>query len=76
MEMDYCEREKCQACNEGQLSDQIKDLAFYQYTDRGYVFCRVVVPVKICERCGAQCWDERADAIMDDAVRREYEKLT
>jgi len=74
-QMDDYEPEKCPACNEGQLFDQTKDIAFHQYTNRGYVFCRVVIPVKICDRCGAQSWDERADAIMDDAVRREYEKL-
>jgi hypothetical protein len=67
--------EKCVLCNRGQLVDHTKNIAFHQYTDRGYVFCRVVIPMKICDHCGAQSWDARADAIMDDAVRREYDKL-
>jgi C4-type Zn-finger protein len=67
--------EECPLCKEGQLLDRTERLSFHQYTDRGYVFCRVVIPMKICDRCGARSWDARADAIMDDAVRREYDKL-
>lgn len=67
--------EKCAFCNRDQLVDHTKEITFHQYTDRGYVTCRVVVPMKICGHCGAQNWDDRADAIMDEAVRQAYHKL-
>lgn len=67
--------EKCIFCHRGQLADHTENIAFYQYTDRGYVHCVVVIPMKICDYCGTRNWDDRADAIMDDAVRQEYDKL-
>jgi hypothetical protein len=65
----------CMFCKGGQLLDRTEPISFHQHTDRGYVFCRVVVPMQICDRCGAQSMDERAETIMDDAVRRVYDNL-
>jgi hypothetical protein len=31
--------------------------------------------VAVCECCGSREWDEAAEAIIEDAVRQEYEKL-
>jgi hypothetical protein len=73
--MNDCSPENCALCNTGRPVDHAKDISFHQYTDRGYVYCRVVIPIRICDQCGAQSWDDRADGIMDDAVRREYDKL-
>ena len=75
IEMNNKPTEKCAFCNRDQLVDLTKEITFHQYTDRGYVTCRVVVPMKICDHCGAQNWDDRADAIMDEAVRQAYDKL-
>jgi hypothetical protein len=75
IEMNDYPPEKCVFCNTGQLAGHTNHISFHQYTDRGYVFCRVVIPMNICDHCGARSWDDRADAIMDDAVRREYDKL-
>jgi hypothetical protein len=66
----------CQFCRRGPLTAGSREIAFHQSTDKGYVFCRVTVPMTICEQCGAMTWDSRAEAIIEEAVRREYDKLT
>jgi hypothetical protein len=43
-------------------------------TDRGYVHCRVEVPIGVCERCGVEQWSQEAEAIVEEAVQREYDK--
>jgi hypothetical protein len=73
--MEHGRPERCMFCKEGRLLDRAEPMSFRQYTDRGYVFCRVIVPMKICDRCGARSMDERAEAIMEDAVRRAYDNL-
>jgi len=75
MTMNDHPEEECVFCDTGRLVDHIKDITFHQYTDRGYVYCHVVIPIKICDHCGARCWDDRADTIMDDAVAHAYDML-
>jgi hypothetical protein len=53
----------------------MQELAFRQRTRKGYVLCRVNIPVAICANCGAKSWDREADAIIDEAVNREVDKL-
>jgi hypothetical protein len=53
----------------------MQELAFRQWTRKGYVSCRVNIPIAICADCGAKSWDREADAIMDEAVNREVDKL-
>lgn len=65
----------CDICRQGRIAIGNEELAFHQWTDLGYVFCRVSIPMATCDRCGAKSWDEAAEAIIEDAVRREYAKL-
>jgi hypothetical protein len=46
-----------------------------QSTDKGYVFCRAEIPIGVCDRCGAKHWNQVAEAIIEEVVRREYDKL-
>jgi hypothetical protein len=68
--------ERCDFCKRGTVITRDEKLAFHQWTSRGYVSCRVVIPVGTCERCGAKSWDEAAEAIIEQAVRQEYDKLS
>jgi hypothetical protein len=65
----------CYFCKRGQLVKSSRQIAFHQWTDKGYVFCRVEVPVGVCDRCGSYDWTEEAEGIIETAVRREYERL-
>ncbi|GIK82471.1 MAG: hypothetical protein M5U07_18965 [Xanthobacteraceae bacterium] len=67
--------EGCAFCGHGTVIKRQEELAFHQWTDRGYVFCKVSVPTAVCERCGSKSWDDAAEAIIEEAVRRELEKL-
>jgi|SoiMethySBSTD1v2_1073268.scaffolds.fasta_scaffold1599135_2 YgiT-type zinc finger domain-containing protein len=67
--------EACPFCKPGHMVKVTRQMTFRQVTDRGRVFCRVAVPVRICPRCGFEMLDADAEATMDQAVRREYAKL-
>jgi hypothetical protein len=53
----------------------MQEISFHQWTSKGNVFCRVTVPMGICTECGARNWDKSAAAIIEEAVKREVDKL-
>lgn len=66
---------RCDFCKIGRIITSSQEIAFHQWTDKGYVFCRATVPMGVCDHCGAKTWDEDAEKIIEVAVRQEYEKL-
>src|SRR5262249_53386750 len=40
-----------------------------------YVFCRAEIPIGVCDCCGTKHWNQDAEAIINEVVRREYDKL-
>jgi RNA polymerase subunit RPABC4/transcription elongation factor Spt4 len=69
------EDEVCPFCGGGRLVKNHQEIAFRQQTKKGCVFCRVTVPMGVCVRCGSKTFIDPAESIVEDAVRREYEKL-
>jgi hypothetical protein len=65
----------CYFCKRGHFVKTSREMAFHQWTDKGYIFCRVEVPLGVCDRCGSSDWTEEAEAIVEAAVRREYNRL-
>jgi hypothetical protein len=65
----------CPFCKTAGLITQNQELAFRQWTSRGYVFCRVTVPIGVCVSCGSKSLSDAAESIIEDAVRREFERL-
>jgi hypothetical protein len=47
-------------------------ISFRQWTD---VFCRAEIPLGVCDCCGAKHWNQDAEAIINEVVRREYDKF-
>jgi hypothetical protein len=37
----------------------------------GYIHCRAEVPIGLCDRCGSIHWNQEAEALIEEAVRRE-----
>ena len=72
---DLDDSQQCDFCKKGRVITRKQQLAFRQWTDRGYVHCRVEVPIGLCDQCGAKHWNQEAEAIVEEAVRREYAKL-
>ena len=67
--------EICVFCKRGCVIERDEEIAFVQWTDKGYVNCRVTIPMTICAQCGSKVCDARAEAAIDQAVRQEYDKL-
>ncbi|HEY7663116.1 MAG TPA: hypothetical protein VH934_08345 [Xanthobacteraceae bacterium] len=67
--------QRCDFCRIGQVMRQNQQIAFRQWTNKGYVHCQAEVSIGVCNHCGARHWNEDAEAIIEDAVRREYDKL-
>jgi hypothetical protein len=67
--------EICYFCKKGELVRRTEEIAFHQWTDKGYVFCRVKASLGVCDRCGSRDWNDDTEALIDAAVRREYDKL-
>jgi hypothetical protein len=65
----------CDLCKRGQLSSSSKELNLRQLSDKGYVHFRVTVAVDICDFCGDESLGVGAEQILDEAFRREYDKL-
>jgi hypothetical protein len=53
----------------------MQEIAFRQWTSKGYITCRVTIPATVCPDCGAMNWDEAAEALIEEAVRQEVDKL-
>jgi hypothetical protein len=64
----------CGVCSRGQVTVCNEEISFHQWTDKGYVFCQTAILVRRCNHCGAKSWDASAEAAIEDAVRREYDK--
>jgi hypothetical protein len=66
----------CDICRRGRVTVRGEEISFYQWTDKGYLSCRAAIRVRICNRCGSKSWDDEAEAAIEEAVRREYNKLS
>ena len=67
--------QRCIFCKIGGIVRSDQRIDFKQSTDKGYIFCRVAIPMDTCNHCGLKSWDHDAEAIIEEAVRQEYEKL-
>jgi hypothetical protein len=50
-------------------------MIFWQSTDKGYVYCLVALSMGTCNICGSKTLHPDFDAILDAALRREYDNL-
>ena len=66
---------RCFLCNKGRVVTRMEELNFRQWSDKGYVHCRVMVPMEVCDNCGAKSLGEAAVKVMDDAFQSAYEAL-
>lgn len=67
--------EPCPICKSGRLSTRTEELEFSQRTDKGPVHCRLSIRVTVCDTCGHKAWNSDAEAAIQKAVLREYNKL-
>jgi len=66
---------ECDFCRKGPVIWRIEEMRFRQWSDRGYVQCRVTLSVGTCAHCQAKSLEPGSDKIFDEAFQREYGKL-
>jgi hypothetical protein len=72
---DRDDAQQCDFCKKGRVITRKEQLGFRQWTDRGYVHCHAEIPIGVCNFCGGKHWNQEAEAIIEEVVRREYDKL-
>jgi hypothetical protein len=65
----------CEICQKGHIIKRMEEMAFRQWSDKGYVHCRVTILTGTCDHCRVKSWDPGTDKILDEAFQREYDKL-
>ncbi len=65
----------CDFCHQERVIWQAEEMAFRQWSDKGYVHCRVELAVGTCESCGSKSLQADSDEIFDAAFSEEYGKL-
>jgi hypothetical protein len=65
----------CEFCKKGRVTRRMKVVAFRQWSDKGYVQCRVMILIGTCDSCNAKSLDPKAEGIFDEAFQQEYKKL-
>ena len=65
----------CDFCRKGRVTWRTEVMRFRQWSDRGYVLCRVRLPVGTCDQCEAKSVDVDSDALFEAAFQRAYDKL-
>lgn len=65
----------CEYCKKGRVAKRMEEMAFRQWSDKGYVLCRAMILIGTCDNCRAKSLDLGADEIFDQVFQREYDKL-
>ena len=67
--------EACVFCKQGPVTWRLEEMSFWQASDKGYVHCRVELPVGTCDKCGSKSLNPDSDEVFDACFKREYDKL-
>jgi hypothetical protein len=65
----------CDHCRRGRMVHETQQIAFHQWTDKGYVSCKATIPMLVCDHCGTKIWDDEAEDLIEQAVKDAYNKL-
>ena len=65
----------CDFCRIGPVTWREEVMTFRQWSDKGYVHCRVRLPVGTCAHCRAKSLDADSDRMFEAAFQRAYDKL-
>jgi hypothetical protein len=63
----------CEFCRKGHVIQRLEDIAFRQWSDLGWISCRVAVSIDVRDVCNGRTLPE-GDKILDEAFQREYDK--
>ena len=67
--------QRCDFCKRGHITGRNEGISSTSVPIRAMSLCRVEIPIGVCDCCGAKHWNQDAEAIINEVVRREYDKL-
>src|SRR5262245_63013265 len=62
----------CEFCRKGHVIQRLENIAFRQWSDKGWISCQVAVSIGVCHVCNARIL-LGCDKILDEAFQREYD---
>jgi len=65
----------CDFCKQGKVALKLEETTFRQWSDRGYLHCRVEILMGTCDACGCKSLGPGSEQIFDAAFQKEYDKL-
>jgi len=65
----------CEICKQGRVTKRMEEMAFRQWSDKGYIHCRATILIGTCNNCHRKYLEPGADKVLDEAFQREYDKL-
>jgi hypothetical protein len=65
----------CIACKKGHVTRRLEEMTFRQWSDKGYIRCRVTILMGTCDHCRTKSTEPGVDKIFDAAFKAEYDKL-
>jgi hypothetical protein len=65
----------CENLQTGARDKRMEEMAFRQWSDKGYIHCRVTILIDTCNNCHRKYLEPGADKVLDEAFQREYDKL-
>jgi hypothetical protein len=65
----------CEFCRRGKIQWRLEQIAFRQWSDKGYVHCQIELPMGICDKCGGRTLPPHAEKIFDGEFEGRYRKL-
>ncbi len=65
----------CDFCKQGKVALKLEEMTFRQWSDRGYVHCRVEILMGTCDACGSKSLGPGSEQVFDAAFQKEYDRL-
>jgi hypothetical protein len=65
----------CEICKQGRVTKRMEEMAFRQWSDKGYIHCRVTILIGTCDNCRVKSLDPGSNKILDEAFQRAYDTL-
>ena len=64
----------CTVCKEGHVTRRMEEIAFRQWSDLGFMCCRVAILIGNCDNCHEKSLDPGSDKIFGEAFQQEYDR--
>jgi hypothetical protein len=53
----------CEYCKKGRVTKRMEGMGFRQWSDKGYIHCRVTILIGTCDNCHVKSLDPGSNAV-------------